>query len=69
MFSLITSVCRQLAVLLPAAYLLSRTGRLELVWWAFVIAEVFSLALSGVFMVKINRTVLTPLTAAQDNRR
>lgn len=68
-FSLITSVCRQLAVLLPAAYLLSRTGRLELVWWAFVIAEVFSLALSGVFMVKINRTVLTPLTAAQDNRR
>lgn len=68
-FSLITSVCRQLAVLLPAAYLLSRTGRLELVWWAFVIAEAFSLALSGVFMVKINRTVLTPLTAAQDNRR
>ena len=32
MFSLITSVCRQLAVLLPAAYLLARTGRLCLLY-------------------------------------
>ena len=32
LYSLIVSVCRQLVVLLPVAWLLSRTGRLELVW-------------------------------------
>jgi Na+-driven multidrug efflux pump len=48
--SLITSVCRQLVVLLPAAWLLSRTGRLELVWLAFPLAELVSLALCAVFL-------------------
>ena len=48
--SLITSVCRQLVVLLPAAWLLAQTGRLELVWFAFPIAEVMSLILSSVFL-------------------
>lgn len=67
LFSLITSVCRQLAVLLPAAYLLARTGRLELVWWAFVISGVVSFALSLCFMIHINRTVLAPLSAAPVN--
>jgi len=51
-YSLITSICRQLVVLLPSAYLLSLTGNLYLVWLAFPIAEVFSLALSGIFLKK-----------------
>ncbi|MBQ6935659.1 MAG: MATE family efflux transporter, partial [Clostridia bacterium] len=46
------SVCRQLVVLLPVAWLLSRTGRLELVWFAFPIAESVSLILSAVFLKK-----------------
>ena len=49
-YSMIVSVCRQLVVLLPVAWLLSRTGRLELVWWAFPIAEVASLTLSAIFL-------------------
>ena len=55
-YSMIVSVCRQLVVLLPVAWLLSRTGRLELVWWAFPIAEVASLTLSAIFL---RRTVHT----------
>jgi len=51
-YSLITSVCRQLVVLLPSAYLLSLTGNLDLVWLAFPIAEVFSLTLSAIFLKK-----------------
>lgn len=51
-YSLITSVCRQLLVLLPVAWILSRSGRLELVWLAFPIAEVVALALSAVFLKK-----------------
>ncbi len=50
--SLIVSVCRQLVVLLPAAWLLSKTGRLELVWFAFPIAECVSLILSTIFLLK-----------------
>ena len=48
--SLLSAVCRQLLVLLPAAWLLSRTGRLELVWLAFPIAEAAALAMSVVFL-------------------
>lgn len=49
-YSLINSVCRQIVVLLPAAYLLSLTGRLELVWLAFPIAEVVSVILNATFL-------------------
>ena len=52
MHSLIVSICRQLVVLLPAAYLLSLTGRLELVWLSYPIAEIFSLLLSVYFLRK-----------------
>ena len=55
-------MCRQLLILLPTAWLLSLTGRLELVWLAFVIAEGVSLALSAVFL---RRT----LKAADENFR
>ncbi len=45
-FSMIVSFTRQLVVLVPVAYLLSKTGVLENVWWAFPIAEAFSLAVT-----------------------
>ncbi len=51
-YCLIMSVCRQLVVILPVAWLLSKTGRLELVWWAFPIAEVCSFTLSAIFLAK-----------------
>jgi len=49
-YSLITSACRQLLVLLPAAWLLAQTGKLQLVWLAFPLAELMSLALCVVFL-------------------
>ena len=48
--SLITSVCRQLVVLLPSAWLLSRIGGLDTVWFSFPIAELMSLLLSSIFL-------------------
>lgn len=54
-YTLISSACRQLLVLLPAAYLLSLTGRLELVWLSFPIAEVISLILSFIFLRRAYR--------------
>ena len=52
-YSTIVSLGRQLVVLLPAAYLLSLTGNINMVWWAFVIAEFASLLLTIFFFRKI----------------
>jgi len=52
MYSLIVSVCRQLVVLLPAAWILSRFGQLDLVWLSFPVSEVAALILSAVFLKK-----------------
>jgi putative MATE family efflux protein len=51
--SLLVSVARQLVVLLPAAYLLSLSGSVNLVWWAFPIAEIASVVSSVYFMKRI----------------
>ena len=52
-YSLIVSVGRQLVVLIPVAWLLSRTGILDNVWWAFPIAEIASLSLSVIFFKRL----------------
>ncbi|MDO5574379.1 MAG: MATE family efflux transporter [bacterium] len=57
-YSMIVSIARQLAVLLPAAYLLSRLDNVNYVWWAFPIAELASLAISTFFLIRINRKIL-----------
>ena len=59
-YSLIISVARQLVVLIPVAYLLSKLGDVTLVWWAFPIAEVISFILSILFFRRLyNNTVKT----------
>ncbi len=62
-YSLITSACRQLVVLLPVAWLLSFTGKLWAVWLAFPTAEVVSLALSIVFLIKTMKTANKEMSA------
>ena len=61
LFSLIVSVCRQLFVLLPAAWLLAQTGSVNNVWWAFLIAEIVSVLMSLAFYAHINKTIIVPL--------
>jgi len=60
-YSLIISLGRQLVVLLPAAWLLSKTGDVTNVWWAFPIAEGVSVVLSFIFFRKIYGSVVKPL--------
>lgn len=57
-YSMLVSIARQLVVLLPAAYLLSLTGEVTSVWWAFPIAEVMSLTMTVIFLTRINRKVI-----------
>ena len=65
MYSMVVSICRQLVVLLPAAWLLAQTGRLELVWWAFPIAEIASVTLSAVFLRRTMRTVEAEISSRE----
>lgn len=58
-YSMIVSIARQLAVLLPAAYLLSLTGSVNNVWWAFPIAEVVSFLVTVFFMCRIYRNIIS----------
>ena len=63
-YATITSMARQLVVLLPVAWLLSLTGELRLVWWAFPIAEVVSLLVSSGLLLRLYRSKIRPLSAA-----
>ena len=57
-FSMLVSIARQLVVLIPAAYLLSETGVLDNVWWAFPIAEFASLIASTASYVYVYKKII-----------
>lgn len=59
--SMTVSFVRQLVVLLPVAYFLSRSGKLENVWFCFLVAEIFAISLSSFFMQRIKKTMLDKL--------
>lgn len=63
--SLAVSVVRQLFILLPAAFLLSKIGGLSMIWWSIPIAEVFAFALCVIFIRKVKKTEIDPLTYNQ----
>ncbi len=60
-YSTVTSLTRQLVVLVPAAYLLSLTGSVDMVWWSFPIAEVASMLFSILFFIRIYKQKIKPL--------
>ena len=60
-YSTISSLCRQLLVLLPVAWLLSLTGQINNVWLAFPIAEVFSLLVILILYHRIYKNKIKPL--------
>ena len=60
-YTMITSICRQLVVLLPAAYLFSLSGNLNLVWWAFPLAEIMSVLVTAIMFIRINKNVISKI--------
>ena len=65
MYSMVTSIVRQLVFLVPIAYVLARygaaVGNSDLVWWCYPIAEVSSLLLTLAFFRHIYKTVIAPI--------
>ncbi|MBR3764000.1 MAG: MATE family efflux transporter [Clostridia bacterium] len=62
-YSLLMSLCRQLVVLLPAAWMLSKIS-VNAIWWAFLIAEAASLTVCLILFVRCDRKLLRPLEEA-----
>ncbi len=60
-YTMIVSFARQIIVLLPAAYLLSKTGVLSYVWFAFPIAECMSLAVTSVCFIYVYKNIIRPI--------
>ena len=60
-YSTITSICRQMLVLLPVAYLLSLSGDVNKVWLAYPIAELASGTVTGILFARIYRQKIKPL--------
>ena len=60
-YATITSLCRQLLALLPAAFLLSLSGNVHAVWWAFPIAEVVSVTVTLILFARIYKQKIKPL--------
>ena len=60
-YSTLVSLGRQLVMLLPAAYLLSLSGVVTRVWWAWPIAESMGLAMTLFFFLRNYRRLIKPL--------
>ena len=59
--SMVISFVRQLIFLLPAAWVLSLTGRIDNIWWAFPIAEVLSLAICCILFASVYKKEIKTL--------
>ena len=60
-YSTLVSLGRQLVMLLPAAYLLSLSGVVNRVWWAWPIAESMGLTMTLLFFLRNYRRRIKPL--------
>ena len=57
MYSFIMSALRQIVIALPMAWVLSKTGKIENIWWSLTIAEAFTLFVSIFLLIKMNKKV------------
>ena len=60
-YSMFVSIARQLVALLPVAYFLAQFGNVNLIWWAFPIAELISIIMTILFMFRIFRTIVNKI--------
>ena len=66
-YSMLISFARQIVVLIPAAYLLSRTGVLKNIWWAFPIAEVMSVLVATVLFIILYKNIIKNIPLNGEN--
>lgn len=60
-YSMLLSFIRQIVILLPVAYLFSLTGVLNYVWLSFPIAEIFSVVVATLLLIKLYNKLIKNL--------
>lgn len=64
--SMIVNLVRQLILIIPLAYLFSKTGVLAYVWFAYPIAELVAMIIAIFFMKKIDDSKIKPMLSLDD---
>ena len=62
-YATIMSFARQLIALIPAAYLLSLTDNVDMVWWSYPIAEVISVIVCAVLFLRLYKKTIKLIDA------
>ena len=62
-YSMITSIMRQIVVLIPAAWILSLFNNVDYVWWAFPIAEVMSAVTTIILFDRTYKNIIRNIPA------
>lgn len=65
-YSLIVSVARQLACILPLAYFFAQAFGLDMVWFSIPIAEILAMVLTSILFRKIYVEKIRPLGASEE---
>lgn len=60
-YSMNISLVRQLGIILPSAFLLSKLGNINYVWFSFLIAEIIGISMSVMYTYKIRREIINQI--------
>ena len=60
-YSMNISLVRQLGVIIPAAYIFSRIGGVDMLWWAFPIAEVTGFIMSVLYSRSVKKNIISKI--------
>ena len=47
------------------AFVLAKFGNVDLVWWSYPIAEIMSAAMTIIFLIKLNREVISKISSKE----
>ena len=61
-YSMNISIMRQMAVIVPCAYLFAKIGGVDMVWWAFPLAEIVGVTLSIIYTKRIRKNIISNMT-------
>ena len=61
-YSMNISLVRQLLIIIPCAFIFAKIGGVDMVWWAFPVAEVAGMTMSILYTRRIRRTIINKMT-------
>ncbi|MBR0399301.1 MAG: MATE family efflux transporter [Mogibacterium sp.] len=61
-YSMNISLVRQLILIIPCAYIFAKIGGVNMVWWAFPLAEVAGTGMSIMYTMRIRKNILSKMT-------